>query len=54
MPLQADLTAACQNGIAGEFGAIIADDHTKLFEASDRREPGGQITSKISGAVYTA
>ena len=30
MPLQPDLTASRENGVAGEFGAIVADDDAVL------------------------
>ena len=36
MPLDADLPAPCEHGIAGELGANVADDHTELAALCDQ------------------
>ena len=36
VPLHADLSAPCQHRVAGEFGAIITDDHAGLAAPGDQ------------------
>ena len=36
MPLDADLSAPCEHGIAGQLGAIVADDHAGLTSLRDQ------------------
>jgi len=36
MPLHAELAAPCEHGIAGELGAIVADDHSGLAALGDQ------------------
>ena len=46
MPLHADLAAPCQHRIAGEFGAVVADDHAGLatpFDQLGQPNDGGHL-----------
>jgi hypothetical protein len=36
VPLHADLAAPCEHCIAGELGAIVADDHARLAALGDQ------------------
>ena len=36
MPLDADLAAPCQHGVAGELGSVVADDHAGLATLGDQ------------------
>ena len=46
MPLHSDLAAPCEHGIAGELGAIVADDHAGLAPLLDQL---GQLKQYPSG-----